>query len=381
MRGHHANEVSEQPMRGREESGYGSDSVHTTDRSLVTNRARIITGEVNHRRIVVCLTCMKDVPEERLHLHTCDVHTIEARGQTGPDQPDWGWGWTGQGGGDTGDEQTTPCNEARGNAWDETVCQGCSLPLHTPGVQWRLCRCYLPYCITCASGPCTSCCVLEVWNEGTEAEEQTADTTTDSDAQRRETETRQPERHGEVDPPRGPAEIHADRCRQIDEARAEMRQKRQENRELRKAQIRAGTRPRREQERGDGRVTFITTNATCHNSLKRELEHGETFRQGDYILLQEHGLSGDPRTQGEAWAIKQGYDAIIDNAYFKEAKNGGGTGILANTSRGVRRSIYPEGELEGRLSIGIGQMDGEFVAGSWYGISGEQLQDSYACSS
>jgi hypothetical protein len=208
---------------------------------------------------------------------------------------------------------------------DGSVCQGCLLPLITPGVQWRICRCSLPYCIACARGPCNSCCVIRVWVDEHEQQEAVDEETTMSDQgptiwggtmEGPEKEAR----------PKGPEEIHRDRCRQLDEERAARKLSRAANRELRKEQIRTGRRPRREKEKKDEEVIFITTNATCHSSLKREIDHGGSMKHADYILIQEHGLSGEHRSQAENWATKQGFDAIIDQAYLKKVNNGGEQG-------------------------------------------------------
>ncbi len=372
IRGLNASRHVEPLRENRHSPSWETQDVYDREQRHAASGARYITGEVNHTRIVVCSHCLMDIPDTEFHLHTCGGPT-DVREQAAYDSTDWGWGQTGPDTNNGCEEPHTPRTAPQEKTWDETICQGCSLPLLTAGVQWRICRCFLPYCIACASGPCTSCCVLQVWSGDEEPEEQQEDQTTDTTGQgptRWETGTESRVHQPTSDAPRGPEEIHRDRRQQIDEARSAMQLRRKENRQVRKDQIRAGTRPRREQERVDDEVTFATTNATCHNSLKRELEHGETFRKCQYILLQEHGLSGEQRTQGEAWAVKQGLDAIIDSAYFKEARNGGGTGILADINRGVRRSVSPTGELDGRFTIGIGQMDGEFIAGSWYGISG-----------
>ncbi len=178
------------------------------------------------------------------------------------------------------DEHSGPHEDIQGRTILE--CQECRLPLNSPGIQWRICRCSLSYCVACAHGPCNSCCAYPVWGERQEKLEKLEIPM--QGTQRRHEERQEGGAAGQLPRRvRGPTDIHKDRCQKREEMAARRRQDREENRKLRKDQIKAGLRPHRDRERNhhDHRVEITTVNATCQTSLQRELDDGGAIGKAD----------------------------------------------------------------------------------------------------
>ncbi len=245
------------------------------------------------------------------------------------------------------------------------ACLGCFLPRATAGAEWYICRCGAWYCLARAASPCLSCPSLNLFVETAFKDPSHSATSTFEQTVSAANEERRRA-------PQTPEEINQWRCRRIKEIKEEQKEARTRSRLLRKQQIKDGLRPKRDRER-DSEIILITANATCHNSLKKELQDGDDLKNADYLMLQEHTLRDEQRIIAEGWCRKQGLDAMLDQAYVKLTKNGGGTGILANKGRGIRPTAPLPDELEGRLSVGIGQLDGEVVICSWYGVSGASM--------
>ncbi len=261
--------------------------------------------------------------------------------------------------------------EGGGIRWRENACQECLLPFPTAGTEWRICACSSLYCAGCARGPCSSCGAAYVWRE--EGEQGLGERTTGSQEAERENCGRAADsQHGPTSMGARtwtPSELHKRRCIERDKAIAERRKARMQGRAERKEQRRQGKRPWRERRR-QACASFMTVNATCAESLKKELTHGQDLARSDYIMCQELGLRGEKKAISETWAEKNGWDVTIDEAYIKQSRCGGGTGVLSRGKMGIRPTTPPPREIEGRLTLGVGYLDCEITVGSWYGVTG-----------
>ncbi len=151
--------------------------------------------------------------------------------------------------------------------------------------------------------------------------------------------------------------------------RSQLDKRRKERKELADEQVRQGRRPHRERNRRM-QVVIAAANVTANESLKSELEHGEDLKDVDDLHIQEHTLKGEPLDKARRWAAEHGWDSHLDEAYVKESKPGGGTGVLAKDSAGVRPLGTPPQLLEGRCTMGAIDLSGAVVVMPWYGISG-----------
>ncbi len=174
-----------------------------------------------------------------------------------------------------------------------------------------------------------------------------------------------------------PDQLQLERVGALDEFRMQRIERRKQLRQMQKQQIRDGMRPRRRGTR-NREVVFATVNATCANSLKKELLHGTDLRSCDIIFLQEHGLRGEARVRARRQADQIGWDACLTDAYVKNTSEGGGTGVLTQAHFGVRPLPIEDESLEGRATAGIGSIDEEVTAVSWYGVSGAGLNGQLA---
>ncbi len=117
-------------------------------------------------------------------------------------------------------------------------------------------------------------------------------------------------------------------------------------------------------------LCFASVNATCLDSLQKELDNGADLKRCQVLLVQEHGLRGEARLKAIDWAAMKGWDAVLSDAYIKEVSEGGGTGALCKDLHGVRPCAPLEDSFEGRLTIGTSYIDGGCTVGSWYGVTG-----------
>ncbi len=141
-------------LRERPEWHWESHEVTTTRRSHGASGARRITGEVNHQHVIICPLCMCDVLGDDLNSHRCQRQTPEEphhSAETEGQQHDGGTQGLSNIGDpserynmyemDADDQVTMEWAQEPEPRVDGSVCQGCHLPLYTPGVQWRICRC------------------------------------------------------------------------------------------------------------------------------------------------------------------------------------------------------------------------------------------------
>ncbi len=214
-----------------------------------------------------------------------------------------------------------------GIRWREDACQECLLPFPTAGTEWRICACSSLYCAGCARGPCSSCGAAYVWRE--EGEQGLGERTTGSqEAESEDCGRAADSQHGPTSMGARtwtPSELHKRRCIERDKAIAERRKARMQGRTERKEQRRQGKRPWRERRR-QACASFMTVNATCAESLKKELTHGQDLARSDYIMCQELGLRGEKKAIAETWAATNGWDVTIDEAYIKQSRCEGGRG-------------------------------------------------------
>ncbi len=235
---------------------------------------------------------------------------------------------------------------------------------------WYICRCGTSYCLSCSAEPCIECPALGAVHSSPDhaevnevgAGEGTYPVPTYNDAPTILTPSEAAERRSQM------LRCHKE---DMDRRRADRRRRRCE-------QYRSGRRPQREKTQRAATL-FATANVTAESTWRAEAAHGRLLHRHDYVFIQEHGQRGEDQIEStRKWLMKQGSDAIVDTAYFKNCKAGGGTAITARANGGLRRCRYAEAsdalkQVEGRLSIGIGNMGFDFAAASIYGHSGADL--------
>ncbi len=266
-----------------------------------------------------------------------------------------------------------------------TGCYACGLTIQhaAHGTMWRICRCGHMYCNDCAAGACWACPAQPVWSE-TEAATNEATLNEDQhpadedDASDQSTHGDQPTEdthHGLADSRTRPTpdSLLEDRNARIDQYQRNRRQSRVQQRDMAARQIKQGRRPRRER-RSQDEYVLTTVNATSANSLVAELEHGKTLEDSHYLLVQEHAARGEARVKAEGLAIRHGWDIVIDEAYIKYSKEGGGTALMTREPTGIRPAARRPNWAEGRMSVGTIMLNGsEVTLISIYAISGAPL--------
>ncbi len=287
-------------------------------------------------------------------------------------------------------------------------CWTCLQPLVARG-EWRICRCSAAYCWACAAGPCWSCGAAYVF-QGTD--DPLHDPTDDNMVKGNGDPHEDPFRDGGRDsfilhsdastdggsdfagrdkairgaltepPPLpgsriAPEEALRRRTSILEERRRAQVEYRINSRRLACQQVAHGRRPRRPK-LGKKAVEFITANVTGLGPLKDELLYGTALNAADYILIQEHKQFGEAKEQAADWMMKQGWDCICGEAYFKASAYGGGTAVATRLDTGIRPLPIPPGICDGRFSAGVADYGGDIIVGSIYGLSGLSLSQQLA---
>ena len=260
-----------------------------------------------------------------------------------------------------------------GQAWgDAAHCWGCALYLFDPGVEWRICNCFAPFCLTCATTPCFRCghclpearsfpqAVSDLEPSGNEEMETLLSTLGGNEYVHQHVWLT-------------PDEAWERRERMIEDARVQNRVSRAQAQRSRSERVRQGRCPRRRPKERD--AVFITSNVTHASSLRNELEYGTALRNATYITVQELRLDAEAIDIASRWADKAGWSLVAGSAYKKTDGLGGGTGILGADRLGVRPAPGGNGSVPGRLTIGIADFNGDIAIGSAYGVSGGSLAD------
>ncbi len=233
-------------------------------------------------------------------------------------------------------------------------CASCGVDLLAIGA-WRICRCSAAYCLECAVGTCGDCSAM--WDcRDTESERAV-----------------QPECEAAAvaSAPRfTPREAAARRREMADREEVERRQNRRAYRETRAAQWRNGRRLLRRKKRATA-VTFISANVSGFGSLQEQMVGGSGTLDCDFLLFQEHARRGEQRVMAERALQGKGWDVVSDDAYIKTQRCGGGTGIASRFVQGIRPLATPGGQCEGRLTLGMTDLDGDCAICCVYGIAGQ----------
>ncbi len=243
---------------------------------------------------------------------------------------------------------------------------------------WRICVCFTAYCEHCADQACVDCPANWVWQGPSETSQTRPDEADiDSDvtcvAGDGSSSAASIVDRGPM-PASGlvkisPEAAQARRLEWRSSMKANLERRRASGRTERRDQIKDGTRPRRERGR-EGNIRIITTNPNCANRVKEELLLGKTFKEADYLLVQETKVTGEGKDQFTNWCRKSGWDPIVDEGYIKYKKRGGGTSVLAR-GEGIRPLAAEEGEHKGRLTLAMTDIEGGAVLGSIYCIAGQ----------
>ncbi len=158
--------------------------------------------------------------------------------------------------------------------------------------------------------------------------------------------------------------------------RAELIQQRNNAR----AQLRAASNQRRKQHIAEGkrlprdrppegRISFVTVNATAATSLMNELKHGSQLKRAGVLMVQEHALVGEELDRHQSQLQDLGWNVLAEPAYRKAEGLGGGTAILTAGTIGIRAVQSAEREHVGRITLGIVNIGREVLAVSLYCIS------------
>ncbi len=357
----------------------------------------IIYGEVNGARTIICSLCARDIPFARGQWWRCRCGRgrcttciscpcgADANPQPVPQTNEEAdpenelvhmWGLA-----DAHDPQ--PSHE-EGTVQDDpprggdgcAACFACGKDLWSPGAEWRICRCSLSFCVTCARGPCDGCgaetvyddrqCVEEHWPEPplprTESIEDEVDVAGFTELYLHEPEVYTP------------AGALARRNQMMKDEADRKTRARAENRQLRSQQVREGRRPPRRSERRDT-ISIVTANVTAAESWYSEMRHGQLLKEADFTAIQEHRLGPGATETASGLLRSVGCDSEIQEGYWKEQDYGGGTAITARQWSGVRPlplcgRTEAKLHLEGRFTSGVVDIFGGILLGSVYGISG-----------
>ncbi len=373
--------------------------------TIVNTRAQDTTelhpitfGEINGARTVVCNLCARDIPIDkgrwwrcrcgRGRCATCPLCPCgaEASHQLGPQMSDlagheddlidiWGTHLA---------RDSRPPHDEDGMQEDPprigdgcTTCYACGDDLRRPGAQWRVCRCTLAFCVTCARGPCDGCGAEVVHDDNQGAQYFWLDA---------------PSVHGDTieldDSPSGPAEpyLHEpvtltpadalERRNKMMHDEADKRVKvRAENRQLRSRQVREGRRPPRRVENREV-IRIVTANVTAAEPWYSEMRHGRLLRGADFTAVQEHRLGPEAKDAASNLLRSVGCDCDVQEGYWKDQDFGGGTAVTARQWSGIRplplssRGDASSQALTGRFAAGVVDVYGGMLLGSVYGISG-----------
>ncbi len=272
----------------------------------------------------------------------------------------------------SGADAATLCCRACGMA-------ACSLP---SGTSWRICRCGSAYCQWCLDGGCIDCPVIAFWHgDGDEAgyDEAAADDgglgslCNDGPSAAAGRPWYAGVEYGIVPCQITPEEAHGRRLRLLEAERDRLVARRAAARVTQRLMTKEGLRPRREKPRR-GTITFISANVNCADRLTQELQWGTVFKHADYLAIQELRLLGDQVEKVTAQCRGLGWEAIIDEAYVKVKKAGGGTAVIVK-GEGLRPLAAETGAYLGRVSLAIATALRGAVVGSLYGITGGRVAD------
>ncbi len=284
-------------------------------------------------------------------------------------------------------------------------CAECSVTSLDGDIAWRICRCRAVRCTRCASSPCRSCGQPPIAStprgddaDGTDrrgviGDEGPHDVHETTGAQEDEGDVNRA-LEGELthhdarlsngtiqlasEPARifTPAEALERRDIMLAQARDSMNSKRSHSHEQRRLQMRQGRRPPRPRGRAQG-IVLLQANVTTASSWEQEMAFGEAFQDVDFFAVQEHKLRGDFRELAKKRLSRNGWDAVVDEAYIKVSDPGGGTALAAAKWSGVRpigclsgESAAALGRLAGRASFGTIDVVGGTLLSSFYGLDG-----------
>ncbi len=159
----------------------------------------------------------------------------------------------------------------------------------------------------------------------------------------------------------------------LEDIRTCLEARRQQSRGIRRRQLAADRRPRRAKPKL-GITRFVTANVNSASRAQEEIVHGKVFNAADTVCIQEHKARGQPRERMTTWLRRREWDTVSQDAYIKTKKEGGGTAVITK-GENLRPLGDAPAELEGRCTLAIAQGDGEYISGSYYGISGAKLKE------
>ncbi len=334
---------------------------------------------------MICLRCQRDIPERSATEHRCGQwqHREERDQSVNLGAPEAGSaqhahvdvpGGNGHNGCWSNEEHRADYEEVAGDGrWS---CIRCNLPTSVAGVHWRICRCSVMACASCAPEPCPSCGAEAIWRARAEAEQHA-----------HEAGEREGNAHYQGLPYDGeflhaPLVVTPPQARQrrdtMKAAATERRARaRAEDGQTAREQVRSGTRPPRLKAE-DSLIKVVTANVTVASSWEDELANGEALTSATFQAIQEHRLADEGKDRAAGRIMQAGWDCIIDTACVKECEYGGGTALLADRNTGVRPwkggercTSMLEGVLRGRASCGVIDLVGGTLLISFYGISGQ----------
>ncbi len=244
------------------------------------------------------------------------------------------------------------------------ACVACATDLTQWGETWRICRCLAPMCVHCwrQGAECPNCTGPRCDNDDEEGA-----VAMFSDHEQSNDETPCPSACGDHSDPVGnvhqtvsdysrrlqlitPAEADALREQNIADRQQRLRERRSRSRLQARAQMKVGARPPRP--KTERRVTFLTMNANCANRLREEVEAETCLKGADLVLVQELKQQGESLDQLGRWLRGRAWDPVLETAYIKLKKAGGGTGVLARGG-GVRPlDPPPPPSPQGQRSLG-----------------------------
>ncbi len=240
-------------------------------------------------------------------------------------------------------------------------CSACGLIDSSMCSEWRICRCGNTLCVLCAMRPCPDCPAINAWGLGEQRDEGNGQQQAQTVPHLQFTVTMNT-----------PEAAQEKRVQDLKDIRAQLEARRQQSRGVRRRQLAANLRPSRTKPK-PGTTRFVTANVNSASRAQEEIEHGRLFGTADVVCIQEHKARGQPRERMATWLRRRDWDSVSQDAYIKTKREGGGTAVIA---RG--ENLRPLGnvptELEGRCTLAIAQGEGEYVSGSFYGISGAKVK-------
>ena len=245
------------------------------------------------------------------------------------------------------------------------LCRGCELTLNEPGVGWRICTCWNYYCILCAERGCAAC-GARIGGTNGPINDTAADVSDPLAVQGVSggSDTVDTCREGAILTPGGAWERREQLLKEFREQRIKQRS---EWRRIVKTQWKEGLRPRRRRRKQAG-VRIITMNVSGSGTFKHEYKYSGRYH-GALCMVQEHHEKGQGCRDLESWLARHGTTYTITEGYTKNHGVGGGAAVIGSAPNAVRPAPGGSSIAEGRVCIGISDMEGDIAVGSVYGIT------------